>query len=585
METTVIRYLVKSVTPVLIGMCLLSSCSDGGTSGSTSASASSKLAANAGAPYGGTPWAVPGTIQAENFDTGGQNVGYYNQGNNNQGGQYRKTEGVGIEATSDTGTGYDVGWTTAGEWLNYTVNVAAAGNYTVQVRVASQGQGGTFHFNVDGVSATPELTVPDTKGWQNWQTLSTNMTLSAGQHVIQLHLDSAVNGGLVGNFNWFSIGSASTSTGPVAVPKTGTKKVYVHMMPWFETNSSSGNGAWGQHWTMANQNPNIVDANGKRQIASYYYPQTGPYASGDPYIIEYQLLLMKYAGVDGVLIDWPGSQNVWDYPKNRQNAEAIVAQTAKMGLSFAMVYEDHNVGMAYDAGLIPNKIDAAKQDMAYLKNNYTTKSNYIQLNGAPLVMDFGPQTFLNGSDWNAILSAFSTPPTFLSLWYTIDKVGANGKGEFPWIFSDGMAGLDSFYNNRSLNIKFGVAYPGFNTFYSAGGWSGPAWTLPYGATFSTTLNKAIAAADVNNIQIATWNDYGEGTMIEPTQQFGYSFLTAMQQAFGVSSSQSELQLIYTLYQKRVKYSGNTGMEQKLDQAAGYLAAHQVSSAAAIINSI
>ncbi|MGO4781133.1 hypothetical protein AB4084_37195, partial [Lysobacter sp. 2RAB21] len=51
----------------------------------------------AGSPYGGTAWALPGTVQAENFDLGGQNVGYFNPGNTNPGGQYR-SDGVGIEA-------------------------------------------------------------------------------------------------------------------------------------------------------------------------------------------------------------------------------------------------------------------------------------------------------------------------------------------------------------------------------------------------------------------------------------------------------------------------------------------------------
>jgi len=327
-----------------------------------------------------------------------------------------------------------------------------------------------------------------------------------------------------------------------------------------------------------------VDASGKRQIASYYYPQTGPYASGDKDVIEYQLLLMKYAGADGVLIDWPGSQNVYDYPKNRQNSEAIIAQTAKFGLGFAIVYEDHNIQIAYDAGLIPNKIAAAQQDMAYLKNNYTTQSNYIKTNNAPLLLDFGPQTFTTEADWTSIFSTFTTKPTFLTLWYQGTQPGVNGKGEFAWIYSDGMTGLDNFYNNRPLNLKFGVGYPGFNTYYAAGGWSGPAWTLPYGSTFATTLDKAIAAPSVSAIQIATWNDYGEGSMVEPTQEFGYSFLTTMQQKFGVSSNQSDLQTIYTLYQQRKQYAGNASRQSQLDQASAYLAADQVSKAAVILNS-
>jgi len=172
----------------------------------------STVVAQSEAPYGGTPWAVPGTIQAENFDTGGESVGYYTDNNTNQGGQYRTSEGVSIEATTDTGGGYDVGWVTADEWLKYTVNVGSSGSYTVQVRVANNGQGGTFHLNVDGASATSELTVPNTGGWQTWTTLSTSISLTSGQHIIQLHMDSVGSAGTVGNFNWFSITAGATSS-------------------------------------------------------------------------------------------------------------------------------------------------------------------------------------------------------------------------------------------------------------------------------------------------------------------------------------------------------------------------------------
>jgi chitinase len=174
--------------------------------------ASSSAIAQTEAPYGGTPSAIPGTIQVENFDTGGKNVAYYTDNNTNQGGQYRTSEGVSIEATTDAGGGYDVGWVRADEWLNYTVQVLSSGSYTVQVRVANNGQGGTFHLNVDGASATSEFTIPNTGGWQNWTTLSSNINLTSGQHIIQLHMDSVGSAGTVGNFNWFSISSTNTAS-------------------------------------------------------------------------------------------------------------------------------------------------------------------------------------------------------------------------------------------------------------------------------------------------------------------------------------------------------------------------------------
>src|SRR5262249_1883469 len=83
-------------------------------------------------PFGGTPAPVPGTIEAENFDLGGQNLAYSDTTPGNTGGVYRVTEDVDIQATTDTGGGYNVGWTKAGEWLKYTVNVAATGRYLLE---------------------------------------------------------------------------------------------------------------------------------------------------------------------------------------------------------------------------------------------------------------------------------------------------------------------------------------------------------------------------------------------------------------------------------------------------------------------
>ena len=88
------------------------------------------------APYGGTAAAVPGTVQAENYDTGGQGVAYNVTAVNGSANSYR-SDGVDLEATTDTGGGYDLGWTAAGQWFRYTVNVATAGTYTVGLRLAA----------------------------------------------------------------------------------------------------------------------------------------------------------------------------------------------------------------------------------------------------------------------------------------------------------------------------------------------------------------------------------------------------------------------------------------------------------------
>jgi hypothetical protein len=158
-------------------------------------------------PFSGTPSAIPGQIEAENFDTGGKSIAYWNGATANGGGaNYRPGETVYIETSSDIGGGFDVGNPNPGDWLNYTVEIASTGTYTFHVRVANGVGGGVFHFAIDGLPVTPFLSVPQTGGYQTWQTLDVpDVHLSQGQHVLQLVMDSGGSNNAVGNFNWFSI--------------------------------------------------------------------------------------------------------------------------------------------------------------------------------------------------------------------------------------------------------------------------------------------------------------------------------------------------------------------------------------------
>lgn len=153
-------------------------------------------------PYGGTAWAVPGTIQAENFDIGGEGVAYHDADPANNGGAYRTT-GVDLQAAVDAGGGQNVGWVRAGEWLEYTIGVTAAGIYQLAARVANPAAGGKFHLEVDGVNVTGSLSVPNTGNWQTWQTVTKEgVFLTAGRHVLRVALDAAASNGYVANLNW-----------------------------------------------------------------------------------------------------------------------------------------------------------------------------------------------------------------------------------------------------------------------------------------------------------------------------------------------------------------------------------------------
>jgi hypothetical protein len=161
-------------------------------------------------PYPGpNPAAIPGIIEAENYDNGGEGVAYHDLDTTNNGGVYRTTEGVDVKAVTDSGTaGYAVGWAQAGEWLEYTVNVAQAGTYTINARVASQGVGGTFHIEFNGTDKTGTLTVPNTGTWDNgvYQTvIKTGVSLSGGQQVMRIAMDTNGGSGYVGDFDYVMI--------------------------------------------------------------------------------------------------------------------------------------------------------------------------------------------------------------------------------------------------------------------------------------------------------------------------------------------------------------------------------------------
>ena len=177
----------------------------------------SVASAAAGAPYGGTAAAVPGTIYAANYDTGGQGVAYNVTSTNGSANSYR-SDGIDLEATADTtnntGAGADdMGWTTAGQWFNYTVNVATAGTYTVAFRVASPyGITDAAHIdNSSGTNLSGSVTIPNTGGYETWTTVDASVTLPAGQQTLTVDQDS--NGW---NFHYmaFTLSSGGGGSGP-----------------------------------------------------------------------------------------------------------------------------------------------------------------------------------------------------------------------------------------------------------------------------------------------------------------------------------------------------------------------------------
>ncbi|MCU0428842.1 MAG: glycosyl hydrolase family 18 protein [Cytophagaceae bacterium] len=151
---------------------------------------------------------LPGRIEAENFDKGGQQVAFNDVSSANEGGQYR-TDAVDVEACAEGG--YNVGWIAAGEWLEYTVNVNVAATYTLAARVASTSANNSFYLELSGQRVSGTFVVPNTGGWQNWTTVSFQAHLPAGQKVLRLVMAQ-------GNFNLNYLQVSAINNNPNQAP-------------------------------------------------------------------------------------------------------------------------------------------------------------------------------------------------------------------------------------------------------------------------------------------------------------------------------------------------------------------------------
>ncbi len=138
---------------------------------------------------------LPGTIQAENFDSGADGIAYHDSDSQNQGGASYRSDAPGVDIESISG-GYAISYTRAGEWLEYTVNVTEAGLYEYDAYVSSQNGGGSFALALSDQNGltdlTGTLTVPKTGAWSTYKAMHGRLSkeLTEGQQILRFTVKS-----------------------------------------------------------------------------------------------------------------------------------------------------------------------------------------------------------------------------------------------------------------------------------------------------------------------------------------------------------------------------------------------------------
>lgn len=170
-------------------------------------------------PYNVTQ-VIPGTIQVEDYDLGGEGYAYHDTTAGNTGGGYRSDD-VDIRASSGDSDGTpNVGWVADGEYLEYTVDVNCNATYNIGLRVATPNTGAVVHLELNDVDITGSITIPNTGGWSTWQTTTVNGVVleAADNQILKLVIDSAAL-----NINWISftpISVAPDVEGPLPMSQT-----------------------------------------------------------------------------------------------------------------------------------------------------------------------------------------------------------------------------------------------------------------------------------------------------------------------------------------------------------------------------
>lgn len=371
----------------------------------------------------------------------------------------------------------------------------------------------------------------------------------------------------------------------VAADSPPAKLVLAHYMPWFEAKPVSAQ--WGWHWTMNAFDPEKV-TDGKRAIASHYQPLIGPYDSSDVAVLEYQLLTMKLAGIDGVIVDWYGLTDFRDYAVLHRNTTRLLETAERLKMKFVICYEDQTIPALVEGKRIKAaaRVSHAANEIQWLSKYWFKSPSYVSLDGKPLLLSFG-QSGLSDAEWSQCLEQSKAPVTYFSQHHR----RAAAVGAFDWpVPSEALNAFERFHKDaRSWPRSIPVAFPRFVDIYAEAKVSASYGRLDddKGKSFRTMLERALLS-NAPIVQLATWNDWGEGTQIEPSVEFGYRDLETVQalrhkhveSKFALQPD--DLRLPHRLLEARRKPNAD---HKRLDEIADAIVGGNVSQARSVIDSL
>lgn len=141
------------------------------------------------APYKGVASVLPGAVEMEDYDEGGEGMAYSDSDDKNEGKAYRTNEGVDIEEF-ETGE-YAIGWTKKGEWLEYTLEVKYDDEYNWTAYAASGSDGSSFKLYIDDKAISEAISVKNSGDWKTFREYTGKTgELEKGKHILKVSIEA-----------------------------------------------------------------------------------------------------------------------------------------------------------------------------------------------------------------------------------------------------------------------------------------------------------------------------------------------------------------------------------------------------------
>lgn len=307
---------------------------------------------------------------------------------------------------------------------------------------------------------------------------------------------------------------------------------------------------------------------------------------------------MKFAGIKGVVIDQYGIEDFRDCAMIHRNTKHLIKYIKKAELRFAICYEDQTVKHMIESKFLQKQEGRTygKKVLKWLDNNWFGDDAYIKVDDRPVLLVFGPQHFKK-EQWDHIMLGLSKRLLLYGLPHLSQK--AKMSGVFGWPPVSGSREIvptvwqkylfQLYARGATGEAVIAVAFPGFHDIYKDVGLHNSIGYIDdqKGKTFIETFELAWKS-DSQFIQIATWNDYGEGTVIEPTKAFKYQYLEVIQKYTQTRSkatalfSREDLQLPIMLYKLKKKHMKNPMTMKDLKKASTLLFSSKCNEVRAIL---